>query len=103
MNYITDEELVDSVSIRIGGYLFAIQPKKGNNVLMEKVGTSKMHLIKAIIAFINWCRNRGTQYLTVESRNGSDIYYKIACRYFPNDSFFMDGKVLRICLNINWL
>jgi len=101
--YITDKELIDSASIQIGGYLFAVQFKKGNNVLMEKVGDSKISLIEAIIIFINFCRNRGIQYLTVESRNNSDIYYKIACRYFPNDSFFMDDKVLRICLNINWL
>lgn len=102
MNYITDKELENSLSVQIGNYMFAVQFKKGNNILMEKVSDEyQTSLIDAIIAFIEFCRKRQIQYLTVESRNKSDIYYKIALRYFPYDSFFMDNNVLRICLDLD--
>lgn len=98
MKLITDAELENSLQVDIKGYKFLVQFEKGNNVVMEKYRDSDITVIGAIKMFVEFCRSRGIEYLTVESRNGSGIYYKIAKRYFPLDEYFMDNDVLRIKL-----
>lgn len=96
---ITKEQLEDSLQVQVGAFLFVVQFKKGNNVVMERVTDStKISLIDAICLFIEFCRRRGIEYLTIESRDKSDIYYKIASKYFSSDEFFMDDSVLRVRL-----
>lgn len=98
MKLITREQLKDSLQVDIDGYRFLVQFAKGNNVVMEKSRESNLNLIAAIKMFIEFCRARKIEYLTVESRNSSDIYYKIAQKYFPDDEYFLDENVLRIKL-----
>lgn len=96
---ITREQLENSLQVQVGPYLFVVQFSRGNNVVMEKtLEGGKLGLIEAICMFIEFCRRRGIEYLTIESRSRSDIYYRIARRYFPDDEYFMDGDVLRVRL-----
>ena len=100
MKLITEDQCKDSLQVDIDGYKFLVQFSRGNNVVMEKYRDGKLNLIAAIKMFIEFCRVRKIEYLTIESRNGSDIYYKIAQKYFPNDEYFLDENVLRVKLKV---
>ena len=90
----------------IDGYMFTIEEKNANNIILEKVGETDGSIISAIKQFIIFLHKNKVQYVTIYDCKKRDRYKKILLYIYKNSNntekclydmatFVNDGDVIR--------